>query len=341
MEKKITIEDVAKLAGVSRATVGRVVGGYGNASQVVTEKVMKAVKTLNYRPNMAAQSLRGQSTKTIAVILGSIKNNYCNRLIYAVEKEAQKEGYHVIVCNTHEDIEQEYQHLQNMYSRHVDGIVMMSACRMEYELDERFKELYRGDTPIVFVDRKIKGLESSVIQSNNEYSSYQATKYLLRLGHQKIGVLGTADYSTVNERIKGYKQALEEYQIPFDPTVVLSANHRNKKEAAELTARLLQNSSDITAIYVLNNSLSTGALLELKRQNLRIKEDISLLVWDDEDLNELLDITTVVQPIEEIGKLAIKKLIQYKMGIASIEDGEKELLNTRIIFRDSCQNLNG
>ncbi|WP_333813949.1 LacI family DNA-binding transcriptional regulator [Muricomes intestini] len=339
MEQNITIEDVAKLAGVSRATAGRVVGGYGNTSQQSREKVLQAVRELNYRPNLVAQGLRGQSTKTIAVILGSIKNNYCNHMIYAVEKEAQKKGYNVIICNTHEDMNQEIRHLQNMYSRRVDGIVMMSACRTDEEIKAQYKELYNGDTPIVFVDRKIKGLTSSVIQSNNESISYEATKYLLGLGHKNIGILATEDYSTVNERIKGYKRALVEREIPFSPKNVQFAAQGEKIKVAEMTGKLLRDRSKITAIYVLNNSLCAGVLSELKRQNKKIPEDMSLLVWDDEDLNELLDITTVVQPIEEIGKMAVNKLIQNMRNRGEMEENTKEILDAHIIYRNSCSKL--
>ncbi|MBA4700643.1 LacI family DNA-binding transcriptional regulator [Faecalicatena contorta] len=340
MDQNITIEDVAKLAGVSRATAGRVVGGYGNTSEKSREKVLQAVKELNYRPNLVAQGLRGQSTKTIAVILGSIKNNYCNHLIYAVEKEAQKKGYNVIICNTHEDIRQEIRHLQNMYSRQVDGIVMMSACRTDEEIEEQYKELYSGETPIVFVDRKIKGLTSCVIQSNNELASYEATKYLLELGHQRIGILATEDYSTVNERIKGYKRALEENGIVFNPKNIQFAAQSEKNKVAEMTAKLLREKSQVTAIYVLNNSLCAGVLSELKRQKKNIPEDISLLVWDDEDLNELLEITTVVQPIEEIGKMAINKLIHDMRTKKGAEESTKEILDSHIIYRSSCKKVN-
>ena len=166
MDTQITIADVAKSAGVSTATAGRVVGGYGNVSEKSREKVLRAVKELNYRPNMMAQSLRRNSTNTIAVILGSIKNNYCNRLIYAIEKEAQKHGCNVIICNTHEDPLQEYRHLQEMYSRHVDGVIVMSAVKDFSLVEEGYRDLYMGDMPIVFVDRTIQGLNSYVIQSN-------------------------------------------------------------------------------------------------------------------------------------------------------------------------------
>jgi LacI family transcriptional regulator len=226
-----------------------------------------------------------------------------------------------------------------MYSRRVDGIVMMSACRTDEEIKAQYKELYNGDTPIVFVDRKIKGLTSSVIQSNNESISYEATKYLLGLGHKNIGILATEDYSTVNERIKGYKRALVEREIPFSPKNVQFAAQGEKIKVAEMTGKLLRDRSKITAIYVLNNSLCAGVLSELKRQNKKIPEDMSLLVWDDEDLNELLDITTVVQPIEEIGKMAVNKLIQNMRNRGEMEENTKEILDAHIIYRNSCSKL--
>lgn len=334
MDQNITIEDVAKLAGVSRATAGRVVGGYGNASAKSREKVLKAVAELDYRPNVMAQGLRGQSTKTIAVILGSIRNNYCNRLISAVENAAQERGYNVIICNTNERIEQEILHLQNMYSRFVDGIVMMSACKNNQEINESYKELYQGDTPIVFVDRKISGLDSSIIQSNNEESSYEATKYLLSLGHKRIGVLATDHFSTVNERIIGYQKALTEHGIKLDEDIILFAGQGEKNLAAEMTKKLLQDKS-ITALYILNNSLCVRALSEIKKMKMSIPKDLSLLVWDDEEMNELLDITTIVQPIEEIGKRAIDKLIDYKANQENADKTE-EIFKAHIVFRKSC-----
>ncbi|GKH31552.1 LacI family transcriptional regulator [Muricomes sp. OA1] len=336
MEQNITITDVAKLAGVSRATAGRVVGGYGNVSEKSREKVMQAVEALNYRPNLVAQGLRGQSTKTIAVILGSIKNNYCNKLIYAVEKEAQKQGYNVIVCNTHENVAQEIGHLQNMYGRQVDGVILMSTVKREEEIREQYRELYQGSVPVVFVDRRIRGLDSRVIQSNNAEASYQAARYLLELGHRKIGVLATDDYSTVNERIKGYKRALEEYGAEYREDLVMFAAHNDKEKIREKTAELL-NGEGPTALYVLNNSLCIGVLMELKKRQMHIPKDISLLVWDDEELNELLDITTVVQPIEAIGKAAVQELIAQKEKAPGEQGEKREVLEASIVFRKSCR----
>ena len=113
-DRTITIDDVAKLAGVSRATAGRVVGNYGSVSEKSRERVWDAVRQLDYQPNLIARGLRSQTTKTIAVIVGSIRNTYSTALVYAVEKEAQKKGYNVLICTTHEDIEKELKHLKDL-----------------------------------------------------------------------------------------------------------------------------------------------------------------------------------------------------------------------------------
>lgn len=334
-----TIEDVAKLAGVSRATAGRVIGNYGSVSEDAKERVLNAIKELNYQPNVMAQGLRSHSTKTIAVILGSIKNNYCNALVYAIEKEAQKNGFNIIICNTREDIKNEIKHIQNMRSRQVDGIILMSAFKTDEEIPKQYKKLYDSDTSMVFVDRKIHGLDKDIIMTNNIEASYNATEYLIKLGHKKIGVIATKDYSTVRERIDGYKRALEDNHIEIHPEYIEQIDGLLKEEAEKAANKLMDEHPEITAIYVLNNSLCCGVLLELKKRNLKLKEDISLIVWDDEELNELYDITTVVQPIPEIGKKATAQLFEIIKGNKNKSERTKEL-KAELVIRDSCKNLN-
>ena len=147
-DRTITIDDVAKLAGVSRATAGRVVGNYGSVSEKSRERVWDAVRQLDYQPNLIARGLRSQTTKTIAVIVGSIRNTYSTALVYAVEKEAQKKGYNVLICTTHEDIEKELKHLKDLNSRKVDGVILMSAYRADANMDKKYKEFYISKLPI-------------------------------------------------------------------------------------------------------------------------------------------------------------------------------------------------
>ena len=223
-DRTITIDDVAKLAGVSRATAGRVVGNYGSVSEKSRERVWDAVRQLDYQPNLIARGLRSQTTKTIAVIVGSIRNTYSTALVYAVEKEAQKKGYNVLICTTHEDIEKELKHLKDLNSRKVDGVILMSAYRADANMDKKYKEFYISKLPIVFVDRNIPGINRDVIQSENFDASYKATKYLMDMGHRKIGIIATSNFSTVQERIKGYKAAFANAGIEYDESLIASVD---------------------------------------------------------------------------------------------------------------------
>lgn len=335
-ENGITIEDVAALAGVSRASVGRVIGNYGSVSEKTRQKVLEAVQQLNYRPNLIARGLRNNETKTIAVVLGSIRNTYCNALVYAVEKEASKHGYNVMICDTHEDEETELQHLQNLYSRKVDGIILLSAFKADREIPEEYKHLYLSDVPTVFADRRIQGIQRDTIQSNNMESSYQATKYLLELGHRKIGVIATADFSTISDRLSGFKKALLEFSVAYDPTLIVKTDTFGKQSGKDAAEYLLQKHPDMTAIYILNNSLSSGTLLALKKADLHIPDDISLLVWDDEEINELFDITTIVQPIDKIGKAVMQRLLSLMGSQANVDNYIYEEMATTMVIRKSC-----
>lgn len=337
MEETITIDDVAKLAGVSRATAGRVVGNYGSVSEKTREKVMEAVHQLDYQPNLIARGLRSHTTKTIALIVGSIKNNYSNALVYAVEKEAQKKGYNVIICNTHESEEKELQHLKNLNSRKVDGVILMSSYKAGREVSRELKELYTGKLPIVFVDREVQGVKRDIIQSDNFQASYGATEYLVKMGHRKIGVIATANFPTVQERIYGYKEALKANGIVIDDNLIAEVNGLDERESQIMTEKLLNAHPDVTALYVLNNSLSIGVLMELKKRKIDIPSDISLLVWDDEEFNEFLDITTVVQPIEEIGKHATRRVLELIDQTDTVPEYKCRRLKTELIIRNSCQ----
>ena len=335
-DRTITIDDVAKLAGVSRATAGRVVGNYGSVSEKSRERVWDAVRQLDYQPNLIARGLRSQTTKTIAVIVGSIRNTYSTALVYAVEKEAQKKGYNVLICTTHEDIEKELKHLKDLNSRKVDGVILMSAYRADANMDKKYKEFYISKLPIVFVDRNIPGINRDVIQSENFDASYKATKYLMDMGHRKIGIIATSNFSTVQERIKGYKAAFANAGIEYNESLIASVDELSDKMSRKVCHEFLEEHPDITALYILNNSLCSGVLLDLKERQMKIPQDISLLVWDDEEYNELLDITTIEQPITEIGKQATRRLFELIGEPEETTDFECKKLDPELISRKSC-----
>lgn len=334
---RITIADVAKSAGVSAATVGRVVGGYGTVSSKTRDKVMQAIAELGYSPNVVAQGLRSRKTKTIAVVIGSISNSFFANMVNAIENEADEYGYNVIICNTNEDPELEMKQIVNLQARMIDGIILSSAWPVGSMKPEK-ESVYRCGVPVVMVDRRVDGLDFDVIESENFAGSYKTTNYLIALGHRKIGILGTGNYSTINDRIAGNKQALADRKIEFQPRRVLTPRRKkNQYNTMEIDNFFLSN-RDMTAVMILNNSLAETALLRLDHLAAYDRDKLSIICWDDAGMNKLLGLTTVQQFPEEIGREAAKRVI----GLIEKRDlpGEKKnIIGTELIIRSSCKPL--
>ena len=334
---RITIADVAKSAGVSAATVGRVVGGYGTVSSKTRDKVMQAIAELGYSPNVVAQGLRSRKTKTIAVVIGSISNSFFANMVNAIENEADEYGYNVIICNTNEDPELEMKQIVNLQARMIDGIILSSAWPVGSMKPEK-ESVYRCGVPVVMVDRRVDGLDFDVIESENFAGSYKTTNYLIALGHRKIGILGTGNYSTINDRIAGYKQALADRKIEFQPRRVLTPRRKkNQYNTMEIDNFFLSN-RDMTAVMILNNSLAETVLLRLDHLAAYDRDKLSIICWDDAGMNKLLGLTTVQQFPEEIGREAAKRVI----GLIEKRDlpGEKKnIIGTELIIRSSCKPL--
>lgn len=334
---RITIADVAKSAGVSAATVGRVVGGYGTVSSKTRDKVMQAIAELGYSPNVVAQGLRSRKTKTIAVVIGSISNSFFANMVNAIENEADEYGYNVIICNTNEDPELEMKQIVNLQARMIDGIILSSAWPVGSMKPEK-ESVYRCGVPVVMVDRRVDGLDFDVIESENFAGSYKTTNYLIALGHRKIGILGTGNYSTINDRIAGYKQALADRKIEFQTRRVLTPRRKkNQYNTMEIDNFFLSN-RDMTAVMILNNSLAETALLRLDHLAAYDRDKLSIICWDDAGMNKLLGLTTVQQFPEEIGREAAKRVI----GLIEKRDlpGEKKnIIGTELIIRSSCKPL--
>ena len=328
---------MARYAGVSVATVGRVVGGYGSVSGKTRDKVLKAINVLGYSPNVVAQGLRSRKTKTIAVLIGSISNSFFANMVNAIENEADEYGYNVIICNTNENPELELKQIVNLQARMIDGLILSSAWPIGTLTKEK-AEIYHCGVPIVMVDRRVEGLDFEVIESENFAASYKTTNYLLTLGHRKIGILGTGNYSTINDRIAGYKQALTDRKIEIQPRRILTLGRKkNQYNTREIDNFFLAN-RDITAVMLLNNSLAETTLLRLDQLAAYDRDKLSIICWDDAGMNKLLGLTTVLQFPEEIGREAARRVI----GLIEKRDlpGEKKnIIGTELKIRSSCRPL--
>jgi LacI family transcriptional regulator len=335
--ESVTIKRVAERAGVSAATAARAMGKYGSVSEKTRQRVLDAAHALSYVPNAIAKSMRVQRTRTIGVIIGDIQAPFFSKLAFAIEDFANRQGYNVLVCNTNEKPERELRHLQSLFERRVDGIILSSTQRFNSEMSQDIRRLYESEIPLVTVDRQVNGLKRPLVQCNNLGGSYQAGKYLLGLGHRNIGVIASNQFvNSTREREAGFRMALAEYGLTLRPGMIRYCEESFITEAGrQITKELLDDNPDTTGLYLLNNPLYRSAWLELKARGARIPEDISLLGWGDAELAEAWDITAVTQPIQKIGLRAAETLFDMIDNRTRHED-DVAVFDTAIVYRSSC-----
>ena len=342
--KEYTIRDVANLAGVSTATAGRVLGGYGSASQKTIKAVLEAAEKLNYIPNAIAQSMKKKNTYTVGLLIANIANPFYSTIARALEEHLMKQGYNMIICNTDEDLDREITYLKTLYEKRIDGLIIASVLKGTEMSKEEIHRVYNGSIPTIILDREVPGLELPTVTSDNFGGAYEATSHLIRLGHTRIGIIGTT-ISTLSKRVEGYKKALDHHNLPFTESFILDQDLTDiqvgeVKEGYNKTITMLtKNRKKPTAILALNNLLTFGALLAIKDLGLEIPKDVAIIGWDDFDLATLLEppLTVVRQNPFNIASITANWLLDLINGVG-MQDGSdpKIVLSTQLVVRGSC-----
>ncbi len=332
------IQDVARLAKVSSATVSRVLSGKPFVTEEVRQRVMRAVRELEYQPSRVARSLRVKSSQIIALIISDIQNSFFTSLVRAVEDRANAQNYALFLCNSDENPSKEAMYIDLMLAERVAGVIITPAN----ETCPHIQKLLDANIPVVSVDRRIKNVEVDTVALDNISAAYDVVKLLLENGHSQIGaILASKEIMTGQERYLGYKKALEEWQIPIDPTLIRTGIPKENSGYLS-TCELLALPNPPTAIFTGNNLLTIGALRAISDRQLRIPEDLSLVGFDDLVWTSLIKprLTVVSQPTYEMGQAAanlildrilepnrptreiiFKAHLQIRESISSLNDG--------------------
>lgn len=304
-----TIKDVARLAGVSVATVSHVINGTRPVAPETAAKVWRAIKELDYHPNAVARSLRTRTTHAIGVVVSDITNPFFATLVRGAEDAAIQAGYSLIVCNSDEDLQKEDLYVTMLRRRRMDGLLI---APVRDGASPAVRELAQSGIPFVFVDRKAKGIEADAVLSDNARGAYIATAHLLERGHTRIGIiLGIRGATTTEERFQGYRQALRESGLPVDEGSVVYGEYRAEGGQRALEA-LLSLPDPPTAVFSTNNLMTLGALREVRRRGIRVPEELAIIGFDELEWSELVDppLTVVAQKPYEIGHRAVKLLLE-------------------------------
>lgn len=330
-----TIKDVAQLSKVSATTVSLILNNKAiRASEETRARVFEAAKQLGYEPNPIAVALITKKSHTVGLILPNIGNFFFSELSKLVERELDRQQYALLFGNSMGTAEKDLDYLKLFISKGVDGIIFVRASKSSENYAARFKEIVRStQVPVVMADRVIENEVASSVSVNHELGGYLATKHLLELGHRKIGCI-TAEPTLGNviARLDGYRRALAEFGMEFDPELICSGNF-NINTGKTLMPSLLE--KGVTAVFAFNDLIAIGAYRACTRRGLRIPEDISIVGYDDIILSEIPDrpLTTVHQPVELIAKEAVDLLLSL---IEAKEKYKKDIiLQPKLVVRES------
>ena len=304
-----TIKDVAARAKVSSATVSHVINGTRKVAPATIQRVQQAMKELDYHPNAVAQSLRTQKTNVIGAVVSDITNPFFATLIRGAEDAAIEAGYSLIVCNSDESLEKEDRYVRLLKRRQIDGLIISPVGDGTHSV---VHELPKWKVPFVFVDRQVEDIEADAVLSDNVDGAYKATRHLIERGHRRIGlILGIKGATTTEERLAGYRKALNEAGIPFTEELVTYGGYRIEggQRASE---RFLSLSETPTAIFSTNNLMTIGVLQELSRNQVAIPEQMAVVSFDDLNLGELFQppLTSITQDPYGIGRTAMGVLLE-------------------------------
>lgn len=297
-----TIYQVSELAGVSLATVSRVMNNTSKVSPKTRAKVLSAMAELNYQPNSIAQSLASRSSNCVGVLVSELHGPIFGALVSSIEEELRQAGKFTIFAVGHSDEAKEIEGINFLISRNCDALIL----HVEAISEEYLHGLLDGATPFVLINREIEGLENNCISLNNEEGGYQATHHLLELGHREIAyIAGPLTWGDASDRLAGHKRALAEYGLDFTPNLMVEGNYMVPSGYKALQ-EIFKRGVDFSAVVCANDEMAVGAMEVLRERGLSVPGDISVVGFDNVRWAPFLSpkLTSVNYPIREMGAMA-------------------------------------
>lgn len=331
-----TIKEVADRAGVAPITVSRVVNNSGYVSEKTRQRVEAAAAELSYVPNMLARSLRSSRTDLLALVLTDITNPFWTTVARGAEDAASKHGFSVILCNTDEQEAKEERYLSTLLRKRVDGFLYVPAS----DKAEPIRQIHEQNIPVVVLDRLVAGVDVDFVRSASEDGAYRLVAHLLEMGHRQIAILnGPANVATARERLMGYKRAIAEADIDFHESLAHFGEFTTESGRRSMEQLLVEKPLP-TAIFATNNFIAIGAIQALRRNGLRVPQDISVVCFDDVPASYVIEpfLTVVAQPAYEIGRRAAEMLVE-RITQPHVSEYQDIVFEPELIVRTSCHRI--
>lgn len=310
-----TIYQVAERAGVSLSTVSRVLNGKASVNKVLKERVEKAVKELNYRPNSVARSLANNRTDSVGVLVPELNAPFFGDLMQAVESTLRAADKHVIISVGRNCLETEKDAVEFLISRNCDALIMHAEALS----DEYLLELNQSKLPVALVNRQVEGLPEACTSLDNEKGGYLATRHLLELGHKDIAYIsGPTDKCDASLRLEGHKRALSEAGLPINPQLIFNGDYSEEDGKIGLL-ELMARDVPFTALVCANDWMASGAISCARDLGMSLPHDLSVVGFDDVVFAHHVfpRLTTVSNPIAEIAEMSAKYILNKVYGQAN------------------------
>ncbi|TFE24248.1 LacI family DNA-binding transcriptional regulator [Cohnella luojiensis] len=331
--KTMTIYDVAQKAGVSIATVSKVINRNGRISEKTRERIMQIMAEMGYVPNLVASALSSKRTYMIGLLLPDISNPYFAELARNIEDRAHELGYNVVICNTDNQIDKESDYLTFLQQKSVDGILMATGLAHPQSLGL----ILEKKLPIALIARDAPQLAVNSVYVDDFMGGYLAASHLLSLGHRRIGIIvESMELESSRQRLKGYRSALDEFHCPYDEQWV-SVSDFSIVSGIEVAGRLLDRKIRPTAIFACNDLLAIGSIQAARSRGISVPEGLSVVGFDNTFLCGMVDpaLTTVGQPIRELARNAVDLLHRQLLG--EEQPKQRIVLLPELVLRKSTQ----
>jgi LacI family transcriptional regulator len=330
----VTIVDVAREAGVSYSTVSRVVNNYEHVKPETREKVLNAMMRLGYVVNQQARSLRGGRSQVIGLLVPEVGNSYIGAIIRGIDAELAASQYDLMLYTTHRQKTKESTYVATITRGLADGLLLLLPTNVEAYM----ASLQRQQFAHVLIDyQHVDNDLTSTLQSTNWQGAFEATNYLINLGHRRIGyIVGLKEMQCSLDRLAGYRAALEAHGIDYVPELVYMGDFF-RTQGYEAARQFLALPHPPTAIFAANDTSAFGAIEAVRGEGLRVPDDISVIGFDNipEAAQVHPGLTTVRQPLEEMGRLAVQILLN-RLDDPDLP-GERVELPTELVIRESCK----
>jgi LacI family transcriptional regulator len=334
-KKEVTIYDLASKLQISPATVSRGLKDNPVISKKTRKKIKELAREMGYRSNNFARNLREQRSNTIGVIVPRLNSYFMSSVIAGMEGIANSEGYNLIISQSSESVQKEKANAATMFNSRVDGILVSTV--ESAETIDHFDPFFDKKIPLIFFDRVLDRSDCMHILIDNRKAAYQATMHLLQQDCKRVAhITATSDTNVYIDRLKGYKEALEEYKIRFREDYIIRCNF-SQEAGAEAAARIMDMRPLPDGIFAANDNCAVGCMVALKHAGLRIPEDIAFVGFNNDPVSTVVEpnLTTIDYKGYEMGEVAAQNLINHLNGSNNMTATNTIILRSELIIRES------